>query len=432
MRKKLISSIVCVACCMSLISCNSKNTQTDISSDVSSASESPSPSAIPSEVQQILDQEEIRVCLIGNSLIDYGCQPGYLDDIALSYGRNLFVDQITWGGAWLEDYLDGTYMKKKDVKERLSAADIVVFQDYGGWQDEITFHAIKKLQKWCKEDASFYYYMYEDDNREMKASDYKKLKKQGLEMIPKGQLMDALYEMGYSYEELHLEGDFHPNYFNGYVSALLMHSVMFEEKCAEFPREWLLGEYTAYLSKPLDVAMEGFHSKTEDEIWEEFGAICKKADELIDQTAADKNVYEKLGVRIELPESEKWIQNVKVSEYADKEQVGGISYHDGIMNTDVTLLFWQDREKDISYVPEFKADSTQENGWSVVLGAEEIPITIQRARATDSNKEMVVLDWEYNGIVFYMYASLSYEEDYASIAKVAAHLTEQWYELLEK
>lgn len=286
-KKYVMIFMISAICGMLFAGCrnNTKNTQKDKGFVGNMKEEVSTPSADSGNGIQtaVPQQEEIKICFIGNSLIDYGRQSYYLDDIALSYGRQVSVDKMVWGGSFLSDYLNGIYMSKKEVKKRLGKADIVVFQDYGGWQGDETVRSIKKLEKWCKKGARFYYYMYEDDNMEMDTSDYDRLKALGIEFIPKGQMMDALYDMSYSYEELHLEGDFHPNNFNGYMSALVMHGVIFGEECSDFPREWFLGERTAELSRPIDDIIEAIHGDSEDETWKEFMAICDKADELIKQ-----------------------------------------------------------------------------------------------------------------------------------------------------
>ncbi len=430
--EKILSSILCITCCGLLASCNDTSSHID-SSSVVNENESTASSPVLKMSEKILAQEEIKVCFIGNSLIDYGLQSSYLDDIAMSYGRNLKVDKITWGGSWLSDYLDGSLLPKKEVKKRLGQAEIVVFQDYGGWQGNTTTNAIKKLKRWCKDNASLYYYMYEEDNLEMEASDYKKLDKLGLDLIPKGQLIDAMYEMGYTYEELHLEADIHPNTFNGYISALVMHNALFDEKCVDFPKEWFSGENAQELSNSLDDIKESLHGESEEEDWEELLKICAKADELVEQVAGKEYILEKAGVRIALPQSETWIQDIEILDYGKNEPVGGVSYHDGIVDTDVTLLFWKKTDKDITYAPAFKKISTHEKAWSIVTGNQETFITICNVVDVGENAgtEIVTLDWEYEGVHFYMYTPMINGGDYSSLAKAASYVTQQWYEFME-
>lgn len=286
-RKHILRWVMCMLCLVVLVGCDIKESKKKKSDNQDSGAVlgSQHVTATPANQQEEKEQEEIQVCFIGNSLIDYGSQSNYLKDMALCYGRNIRVDKLTWGGAYLSDYVEGTYMTKKEVKERLAKADIVVFQDYGGWVGKSTVGAIKKLKKWCKKDAQFYYYMYEDDQYDMTKDDYMKLKKMNLSLIPKGQLIAELYDMNYTYQELHLENDFHPNNFNGYVSALVMHGVLFHEKCMDFPKEWFLGENTQQLSKPLDEIIASIHGDTNEDVWAEFQAICQKADQLIEDVS---------------------------------------------------------------------------------------------------------------------------------------------------
>lgn len=176
--------------------------------------------------------------------------------------------------------LPEAFWGKKEIKKRLKKADIVVFQDYGGWQGEETYKSIQKLKTWCKKNAEFYYYMYDGDDADMGTSDYQKLKKLGLKLIPKGQIIDALFEMSYTYEELHMENDFHPNNLNGYIAALVMNHIIFDEKCTDFPKEWFFGEKSERLAASYAQVIDGIHGNSEQEKWEELQKICKKADEL--------------------------------------------------------------------------------------------------------------------------------------------------------
>lgn len=289
MKKYLIVSFMFVLCCVLFVGCGNKKSHSRQGiAPFASGEEKLSPSPVANTSTPVIiesaspsQQEEIKVCFIGNSLIQYGRQSNFLKDIAMSYGRKVSVDSLTWGGADLEDYIKGTYMSTDNVKKRLKRADIVVFQDYGGWQGDGTVWSIRKLEKWCKKDAEFYYYMYEEDDLEMDASSYRRLRELGIEFIPKGQMINALYEMSYSYEDLHLEGDFHPNNFNGYMSALIMYSTIFGDKCEEFPKEWFMGDKAKELSQSVDQIREKLHGSSQDEIWKEFNKICKKADQLV-------------------------------------------------------------------------------------------------------------------------------------------------------
>lgn len=287
-RKRNVIVSLALAACLLLSGCGGQVSQESTSQNSGAG---PSPSGVEEQagvsagIVEKTDATDLppvsrRVCFIGNSLIDYGSQAGFLEDIAWGFGQNIKVDQITWGGAYLRDYLRGTLLPKKEVRERLGQADIVVFQDYGGWRGNTTVRAIRKLEKWCRKDAKLYYYMYEDDNWEMSSSDYQTLKKLKLSFVPKGQMIELLYEFGYTYEDLHLEGDFHPNSLNGYLSALMMYAVLFQEKCVSLPREWFPTERSEAPRIYIDLE-QSFHGSTSEEKWDEFQRICQRMDEQI-------------------------------------------------------------------------------------------------------------------------------------------------------
>lgn len=285
MKKAFLLFLLAITCCLILIGCGKDKTinKSDTTKDVSSKEKkkNTTPSAPPTATENPKNkQQNIPVCFIGNSLIDYGCQSNFLTDIAAGYGRKISVDKITWGGARLSDYAAGGFLGKKEIKKRLKKADIVVFQDYGGWQGEETYKSIQKLKTWYKKNAEFYYYMYDGDDADMGTPDYQKLEKLELKLIPKGQMIDALFEMSYTYEELHMENDFHPNNLNGYIAALVMNHIIFDEKCTDFPKEWFFGEKSERLAASYAQVIEGLHGNSEQEKWEELQKICKKADEL--------------------------------------------------------------------------------------------------------------------------------------------------------
>lgn len=288
MKKSLFLIILSAICCITLTGCTGNRTakksdsktqeESSHSTEKDSDVTSPTPTATK---EQETEQDSTQVCFIGNSLIDYGNQSNFLIDLAAGYNKKISVDKITWGGAHLSDYIAGTFVKKKTIKKRLNKADIVVFQDYGGWQGTETLNSIQKLIKWCKKDSSLYYYMYDGDDDEMQTSDYKELAELGMELIPKGQMIDALFEMTYTYEDLHIENDFHPNNFNGYLAALVMNSTIFDFKCTELSKEWFLGEKDGQLAAAYAQVLDGLHGESEHDKWNELQKICKKADQLV-------------------------------------------------------------------------------------------------------------------------------------------------------
>ena len=288
MKNKFLLFILSTICCIALAGCseNGTNKKTDLQTQKESThstekeSDAPSPSTTTTGEQET-EKVSTQVCFIGNSLIDYGNQSNFLIDFAACFNRKISVDKITWGGAYLSDYVAGNFLSINKLKTRLEKADIVVFQDYGGWQGTETVKSIQKLTTWCKENAAFYYYMYDEDNAEMEASDHKKLAKLGLKLIPKGQMIDALSDMSYTYEDLHLENDFHPNILNGHMAALAMNSTILGEKCLDPPKEWIFGEKEGRLAAAYEEVLHGIHGDSEQEKWEEFQQICKEADKLI-------------------------------------------------------------------------------------------------------------------------------------------------------
>lgn len=290
MKKRKHFVVVCsVVLCVLLLNCLPQNPGQRIDELFTESGDTEALAKIREKSQvKNLPPVSHRVCFIGNSLIESGSQPEFLEDIAWGYGQNIKVDRMTYGGAYLSNYCDKqfmsrTFVNKNIVKQKLKKADIVVFQDYAGWQGEKTVSAIKKLKKYCKRKAKLYFYIYEDTFYELSASDYKKLRELKLSFIPKGQMINSMYGLKYLYGDLHVEGDYHPNAYNGYLSALLMHAILFEKKCVDFPREWFpdCRPKAPYMYQGLT---KSIHGKKRDKKWEEFQRICRKLDELAAQT----------------------------------------------------------------------------------------------------------------------------------------------------
>ncbi|MDE6852622.1 MAG: hypothetical protein K2J67_09080, partial [Lachnospiraceae bacterium] len=114
-------------------------------------------------------------------------------------------------------------------------------------------------------------------------SDYKTLTGLGMALIPKGQIIDVLFEMSYTYEDLHLENDFHPNLLNGYFAALVMNSTIFDVNCTELSKEWFFEEKEGRLATAYTQVLDGIHGDSEQEKWEEIQKICTEADKLVQE-----------------------------------------------------------------------------------------------------------------------------------------------------
>ena len=288
MKKRCNVIVLLAICCIAMAGCGKTERNRGTASEVQKESAPPvgkeSETSLPASSdtrKQETEQENTRVCFVGNSLIDYGNQADFFIDYAAGFGRKISVEKLTWGGARLSDYAAGGFIGKKEIKKSLKKVDIVVFQDYGGWQGMETLKAIQELVAWCKKDAAFYYYMYDGDNEQMQDSDYQKLKEIHIGLVPKGQMIDALLEMSYNYEELHMENDFHPNNLNGFMAVLVMYGTIFQEKCIKFPKEWFFGEKEGHLAAAYAQVLDGIHGDSKEEKWEEFQKICKEADKLV-------------------------------------------------------------------------------------------------------------------------------------------------------
>lgn len=208
-----------------------------------------------------------KVCMVGNSHFRTGGQPGYFKGIAALYGQRVKMLNESIDGYMLEQHLRNA-RKGKSIAKSLKKADVVVFQEYG-IRYNTTLDSILQMKSYCKENARFYYYATDYDIHWSWDSRRKELEENGISIIDSGTLLESMYSIGFSYEDLHYPNDDHPNDINGHVSSMLMYARIFEEKCCDFPTK----QYLEYF----EFALPG---KTRAEKWKQFKKICKAADKL--------------------------------------------------------------------------------------------------------------------------------------------------------
>ena len=185
-----------------------------------------------------------KITVVGNSLMRTGSQLKYFKQIAKLYNTDVKIyNQVTDGAGIIDHVIDAKY-DDNNIRKQLKKSDIVIFQEYGT-EYETTYEDIVKLQKYMKKSARSYYYMTEFDGSD--SALYQKLQKRGVKFIYAETLIGELYGLGYSYDDLHNSGDYHPNENNGYTAAILMFNTIFNTKCTSYPVEKCPKNYRTFL-----------------------------------------------------------------------------------------------------------------------------------------------------------------------------------------
>lgn len=139
-----------------------------------------------------------------------------------------------------------------------------------------------------------------------------------------------------------------------------------------------------------------------------------------------------LDMPVMLPEGDGWIQDAERLDDLD-----GVTYYDGIVASDVTVLFWRNggyyqssAKKTKAAVPVFEEIEGSGEQWEIPLKEKmegKKYITVKRG-ISENGEDMVMLTWDiYHSIEFCMYASIKRDTDYISLARAAAYMTEEIY-----
>lgn len=209
------------------------------------------------------------VTMIGNSHFRTGSHPTYLKTIAKLYGQKVKILNESHDDYTLENHLKNA-QKNRSIRKSLKKADMVVFQEYGG-RYTTTLDSILAMKQYCKKNAKLYYFATDYDFfwSESESARQKELERNGITVIDAGALLEKMYHIGFSYDDLHDYNDSHPNSINGYVSSLMIYAQLFREKCTNYPTK----QYLSYFEEILP-------GKTKKQKWKDFKKVCKAADKL--------------------------------------------------------------------------------------------------------------------------------------------------------
>ncbi|OJU15490.1 MAG: hypothetical protein BGN88_07475 [Clostridiales bacterium 43-6] len=173
---------------------------------------------------------ELIVLFLGNSLTFSGNIPQKFELLAKNRSKEVVILEKTNPGYKLSQHYDD--LKTGELNDVfVKDVDVVILQEFGS-SGIGTASAVANIKKLFAPTVKFYFLLTEMDipkrTEELKGVG-------GLTYIPSGEAHNLLLSDGFTYEQLHLENDFHPNGLYGYVSALTVYSVLYGESCVGIP-----------------------------------------------------------------------------------------------------------------------------------------------------------------------------------------------------
>lgn len=185
--------------------------------------------------------QEVRVVIMGNSLMGQGYFRLGLREAAEAYGQKLVTQDYSISGYSFEKHLRNLKKKKnRDMVKEIGRADIVVVHGMS-WENPAS--VVKRMKKYCKNSARVYYYETVLMTWTESANDLQKVKDmKNADVIMAEEMLRAICEVGYFMDDFLSPDDFHPNTINLRLSAILAYGLMFDEKASEYP-EALISEW---------------------------------------------------------------------------------------------------------------------------------------------------------------------------------------------
>lgn len=181
------------------------------------------------------EAEEQKILFIGNSLTDEGSTPAKFEKLAKAKGKKVEVaSSIKWGQTLYVhagDFISG-------MAEEYLDYDTVILQEAGYNEDMQTREAVEEIISCYGPDTRFYIFVTHYDTAS-RGIMYQLKDVPNLTYIPIGFVHDKMLEKGYAqYTDLHVSlEDFHPNEAFGYLAALTVYRVLYNESCADLPPE---------------------------------------------------------------------------------------------------------------------------------------------------------------------------------------------------
>lgn len=188
--------------------------------------------------EKLIDTESDNyVVMIGNSLLQKGDVAKRFENIVNAMGNSVTTEGEYFMGKSLAEIAD--YITETDgleyVGEELAEADVVIFQEYGGYYDTTLEDMKKYIDTYCSDDVVAYYYSteFDSDYSQLNEDYIAKYEDAGINVLLTCDMLSRLNEE-FGYEYFHLE-DYHPNELSGYFSALFLYSKLYKVSATEVP-----------------------------------------------------------------------------------------------------------------------------------------------------------------------------------------------------
>lgn len=227
--KKLLYLLILLPVLLILSSCQKNSTTSDPSSS-SNNNETPTVSSTQATTEGV-PADALYITFIGNSLAKNGSMPKYFTKLAKAMNKNVIVQTVLTDGFTLEQHSNNSKNKGKSIHKYITNSDIIVFQEYGS-NYGTTAKDIRDMGKLAKKDAKLYY-LTTDFDIFVGAEHLKEIEKNNVTIIPAAYCMYSLNEVGIDFESLFVPNDYHPSIFNGYLTATVTYSTLFNENCAD-------------------------------------------------------------------------------------------------------------------------------------------------------------------------------------------------------
>lgn len=211
-----------------------------------------------------------NIVFIGNSLTNCGGMPSHLRRI----GNGRYnVTNACIDGATLQTHIDRISDEKYYHRKALSEADIVVFQEFGGYSDKVDelLNGLMKLCKEiCKSDTKYYFMMFEFfvkyPEEGLREECLSILSKYGIEPLPLGEITPYIRDTYFSESEFVLADGYHPTQLQGNMMAMAF--IIIEEDESRTDGNW---------AGSGSLLNQTYPDKSEAEINEEMKKIQKDA-----------------------------------------------------------------------------------------------------------------------------------------------------------
>ncbi|MBO5483794.1 MAG: hypothetical protein J5979_01120 [Lachnospiraceae bacterium] len=217
---------------------------------------------------------DVRVVIIGNSLMGQGHFMDGLEVAAEAYGQKLAVRDFSKDSYALKKHLaEMKRGKRPKLMRAVENADVLILQ---GMSSDNLSAVLKKYKEYCQPSTRIYFYetefmnSYETKLFSGRWSDQlqKAQEQKEAEVIRVEEMLNATYDLGFAYEDYHVSNDYHPNVFNCQLAALMAYAQIFDEKCSDYSEAFIDQRLYSYL-----------RGESEEEQAECFYHIC----DIIDQ-----------------------------------------------------------------------------------------------------------------------------------------------------